>query len=79
MAELAEQWFRCGKNRVARIMRDNSVKAEVKKRRFRRTTDSNHGYALAANLLIDKHQTEGVWASDMTYVPIPRDGSMWRQ
>ena len=68
-AELVEQGFRCGKNRVARIMRDNAVRAEVKKRRFRRTTDSNHRYALAANLLLDKRQTEGVWASDMTFVP----------
>jgi putative transposase len=68
-AELLEQGFRCGKNRIAKIMKDHAVRAEVKKRRFRRTTDSNHNYALAANLLLDKHQTEGVWASDMTYVP----------
>jgi transposase InsO family protein len=68
-AELIEQGFRCGKNRVARIMKDHTVRAEVKKRRFRRTTNSNHSYALAANLLLDKHQTEGVWAADMTFVP----------
>ena len=57
-AELIEQGFRCGKNRVARIMKDHAVRAEVKKRRFRRTTDSNHTYALAANLLLYKNQTE---------------------
>ena len=68
-AELTEQGVRCGKNRVARIMKDHAIRAEVKKRRFRRTTDSNHSYALAANLLLDKHQTDGVWASDMTFVP----------
>jgi transposase InsO family protein len=68
-AELIAQGFRCGKNRVARIMKEHAVRAEVKKRRFRRTTDSSHTYALAANLLLDKHQTEGVWASDMTFVP----------
>jgi putative transposase len=54
--------------RVARIMKDHWIRADVKKRRFRRTTDSRHNYALAANLLIDHRQTEGVWASDMTYV-----------
>ena len=63
-----EQGFKCGKNRVARIMKDHSICAEVKKRRFRRTTDSRHDYALAANLLIDQGQTEGVWASDITFV-----------
>jgi transposase InsO family protein len=68
-AELLAQGFRYGKNRIARIMKDHSVRAEVKRRRFRRTTDSRHTYALAANLLLGKSQTEGVWASDMTFVP----------
>ncbi len=68
-AELNEQGLRCGKNRVARIMKDHSIWAEVKKRRFRRTTDSRHNYALAANLLVGQRQTEGVWASDITFVP----------
>ena len=68
-AELNGQGLRCGKNRVARLMRDNAIRAEVKKKRFRRTTDSRHNYALAANLLVDRKQTEGVWASDITFVP----------
>jgi transposase InsO family protein len=68
-AELNERGLRCGKNRVARIMKDHSIWAEVKKRRFRRTTDSRHHYVLAANLRIDQRQIEGVWASDITFVP----------
>ena len=68
-AELKKQGIRCGKNRVARIMREHSIWADVKKRRFRRTTDSRHDYALASNLLVGGGQTEGVWASDMTFVP----------
>jgi putative transposase len=68
-AELNEQGFKCTKNRVARIMKDHSICGEVKRRRFRRTTDSRHDYALAANLLIGQRQTEGVWASDITFVP----------
>ena len=68
-AVLREQGLGCGKNRVARIMKDSSIRAEVKKRRFKRTTDSRHDYALAANLLIDPGQTEGVWVSDITFVP----------
>jgi len=68
-AELNEQGLKCGKHRVARLMKSNSIRGEVKKRRFRRTTDSGHSYPLAANLLIGKEQTKGVWASDMTYIP----------
>ena len=64
-AELKKQGVQCGKNRVARIMKEHSIGAAVKKRRFRRTTDSRHPYALASNLLIDQSQTEGVWASDI--------------
>jgi putative transposase len=67
-AELNEEGVRCGKNRVARIMKAHSIRADVKRGRFRRTTDSRHNYVLAANLLIDHRRTEGVWASDMTYV-----------
>ena len=67
-AELKKQGVRCGKNRVARIMKEHSIWADVKKR-IRRTTDSRHDYALASNLLVDRKQTEGVWASDMTFVP----------
>ena len=68
-AELKRQGYRCGKKRVARIMQAHSIRAAVKKRRFRRTTDSRHPYALASNLLIDRRQTDGVWASDITFVP----------
>ncbi len=68
-AELQEQGLKCSKNRIARIMRDNFIRAEVRKRRFKRTTDSKHEYSLAANLLIGKSQTEGVWVSDITFVP----------
>src|SRR5512136_2950894 len=68
-AELMAQGFSCGKNRVARIMKDHALRADVKRRRFRRTTDSGHTYALAANLLVDQRQKERVWASDITFIP----------
>lgn len=68
-ASLNEQGLRCGKNRVARIMEENSIRAEVKRRRFKRTTDSKHNYALAAHLLVGPKQTKGVWVSDITFVP----------
>jgi transposase InsO family protein len=68
-AELNEQGMRCSKNRVARIMRENSIRAEVRRRFRKKTTDSKHNYALAANLLIDPKQVENVWAADITFIP----------
>ncbi len=68
-AEINEQGILCGKNRVARIMRANGIRAEVRKRFRKKTTDSRHGYALAANLLIERKQTERVWAADITFIP----------
>ena len=53
-AEINEQGIRCGKNRVARLMRANGIQAEVRKKFRKKTTDSRHSYALAANLLIER-------------------------
>jgi transposase InsO family protein len=68
-AELNEQGMHCSKNRVARIMRENGIRAEVRRRFRKKTTDSRHNYALAANLLIDRNQVENVWAADITFIP----------
>ena len=68
-AELNEQGMRCSKNRVVRIMRDNRIRAEVRRKFRKKTTDSRHNYALAANLLIDRNQVERVWAADITFIP----------
>jgi len=68
-AELNEHGHRCGKNRVARLMRANRIQEEVRKKFRKKTTDSRHHYALAANLLIERKQTEGIWAADITFIP----------
>jgi len=47
--ELNEKGIVCGKNRVARIMRENGIRAKAKKR-YRATTDSRHTYPVAENL-----------------------------
>lgn len=67
-AELNEQGIRCGKNRVAMIMRDNGIRGKVVKR-FRRTTDSRHRYPTAPNLLMEGTHGGPIWASDITFVP----------
>jgi putative transposase len=68
-AEINDQGIPCGKNRVARIMRENGIQAEVRRRFRKKTTDSRHDYALAANLLIERKQTERVWVADITFIP----------
>ena len=49
-------------------MKDIGIRAEMK-RRFRKTTDSRHKYALAANLLIHRDYRDPLWVSDITFVP----------
>ena len=68
--ELKNRGHRCGRHRVARLMAQNLLWARQRKR-FRRTTDSNHGQPVAPNLLDRKFAVERpneVWVSDITYI-----------
>ena len=62
----------CGKNRVARLMRQAGLRAR-QKRRFRPcTTQSNHGLAIAENWLAQvptPARPNQIWVSDITYLP----------
>ena len=61
----------CGLNRVARLMREAEMRSKVKPK-FKRTTNSLHNHAVAANLLNQDFSTNGpneVWSSDITYIP----------
>ena len=69
--DLADLGERCGKNRIARLMREDGLRPK-QKRRFRpRTTDSRHSHKVAANWLskvpAPDHPGQ-VWQSDITYV-----------
>lgn len=60
----------CSENRVAKLMRLGKLIA-VQRRKFRITTNSNHKYPVAPNLLqrnfiVDKPNK--VWVSDITYI-----------
>jgi transposase InsO family protein len=63
---------RCGKNRIARLMREHHLKA-LQKRRFRpRTTDSAHPFPIAENHLGKAEKPtrpNRIWQSDITYIP----------
>lgn len=73
-AELRAQGVACSKNRVARVMRREEIRAKGR-RRFRVTTDSRHSHPVAPNVLQREFAVETVagcdrvWASDITYVP----------
>jgi transposase InsO family protein len=61
---------RVGKKRVERLMRQNGIQAR-RKRRFRRTTDSNHANPVAPNIVERQFEPEApneIWVSDVTYV-----------
>lgn len=73
--QLKDKGIRCGKNRVARIMKENGIRAYVRKR-FRRTTESRHSYPASPNLLIGDKKRDRVWVSDITYI-YTREGWMY--
>ena len=69
-AELRAHGRRVGRKRVARLMRGMGLSAR-RKRRFRRTTDSAHGFPVAPNLLgrdFTAAAPDRVWLADLTYL-----------
>lgn len=62
--------WRCGKNRVARLMRLHGIRAKTK-RRFRVTTHSTGTHSAAPNLVQRQFcasASNRLWCSDITYV-----------
>jgi transposase InsO family protein len=67
---LRENGVRVSRKTVEKVMRENGIVARSK-RRFRRTTDSNHAYPIAPNLLerdFEPKAPNQVWAGDVTYI-----------
>jgi transposase InsO family protein len=67
-ADLRARGVRVGKKRVARLMRRDGLIAR-RKRRFRRTTDSNHSDPIAPNVLERRFTAEATntrWVTDVT-------------
>jgi len=71
-AELIDEGIRCGRKRVARLIRESDLEPKATRRFKVMTTDSNHKLPVAPNLLNRNFTTEGtdqVWLTDITYVP----------
>jgi transposase InsO family protein len=69
-AELKATGQSVGRKRVARLMRENALVARVR-RRFRTTTDSNHSFPIAPNLLERNFTARGpnqAWVTDITFI-----------
>ena len=69
-AELRSKGLSVSRKRVERLMREEGIKAR-QKRRFRRTTDSNHTHPIAPNVLEREFTAEApnkVWVTDVTYI-----------
>lgn len=67
---LLKQGHRIGEHRVARLMRQDGIRAKTVKK-WRATTQSQHRFPVAANTLNRQFTVEApnrVWAGDLTYV-----------
>lgn len=69
-AELCSRGIRCGKNRVARLMKQKGIQSRHK-RKFKATTDSNHQLPVYENRLnrsFDVSAPNTSWVADITYI-----------
>jgi len=60
----------CSENRVARLMREAGLVA-IQRRKFKATTNSNHNWPVAANLLernFSVDEPNKIWVTDITYI-----------
>ncbi|MDZ7720017.1 MAG: IS3 family transposase [Balneolaceae bacterium] len=67
---VAEGWT-VSRQRIARLMRKMGIASNIRKK-WVKTTDSNHRWPVAANLLDRNFTPDGlsqVWVSDITYIP----------
>jgi putative transposase len=68
--ELAAEGIHLGRHRVARLMREEGLRARAA-RRFRTTTNSRHSFPVAKNLLARQFEWDRpnqAWATDITYL-----------
>jgi putative transposase len=76
--ELQANGIDCCVNTVAKLMRDNDIRAKTV-RKFRHTTDSNHPLPVADNVLDRQFDASGPnekWVADITYIPT-REGWLY--
>lgn len=68
--ELQELGVNVGQRRVGRLMRENGIKI-IRTQKYKATTDSNHAFNIAPNLLDQDFSATGPnqkWAGDISYI-----------
>ena len=68
--ELQELGLRVGHRRVGRLMGENGIKI-IRTQKYKATTDSNHAFNIAPNLLDQDFSADGPnqkWAGDISYI-----------
>ena len=68
--DLIDEGHQIGRHRTARLMRENSLVAR-QKRRFKRTTDSEHAWPVAPNLIAQDFVADAPdrkWGADISYI-----------
>ena len=77
--QLKREGWEVNHKRVARIMREESLQCQVK-RRWVKTTDSDHGYRVYPNRLkgLKVTRPNQVWVADITYIRIVEGFCIWR-
>ena len=68
--DLTDDGIQCGKNRVARIMRQAGIRS-ITHKKFKATTNSRHNFPIAPNLLNQDFTVDApdrVWVGDITYI-----------
>lgn len=72
-SELADKGEACGPRRVARILKNQGLRAIQPKSFVPKTTDSRHRLGYSPHLLLEMSEPTGVnqlWVGDITYVPL---------
>ena len=72
-AAISENGINISRKTVAKLMRENDLKALQPKSFVPKTTDSKHGKRVAENLLLNKPKPDApdqVWVSDITYIAL---------
>ena len=69
-AQLNKEGISCGRKKVSRLMIENNIYCKSK-RKFKATTNSNHSFPVAANLLKQRFiagKPNEIWCGDITYI-----------